>query len=263
MKIHHLNCGTLKGKYPKINSMIYCLLLETEQGLVLIDSGFGRRDYSDPSHLMRFFAWWVGALSDPSETALSKIEALGFAAADVSDIVLTHLHLDHAGGLSDFPRARVHIYHEEYKAGMHPRRLMERAYDPAHWSHQPNWVIHAGDFVDWFGFPSLAIWQNRQPDIRLIPLPGHTAGHCGVAIRAGDRWLLQCGDAAAPIHPEADVHDLPARLHTARILPGWLVRKIMGSHGPKLRQLLKDHGDQVEAISSHDMYKFAQHTRGG
>ena len=66
MKVHHLNCGTLRGKFPKIDSMVYCLLLETDQGLILIDSGFGRQDFIHPSRLMRLFSWWVGALGSVS-----------------------------------------------------------------------------------------------------------------------------------------------------------------------------------------------------
>ncbi len=260
MKIHHLNCGTLRGQFPRIDSMVYCLLIETDHGLTLIDTGIGRQDYLNPSRLMRVFKYWVGLLGDIKETAAHQIEELGYSRSDVRHIVLTHLHLDHAGGLRDFPNAKIHIYRTEYEAGQNPRDLVERAYDSTHWSHRPQWVVHDRDFEDWYGFPSLRIWKGLKPEIRLVPLPGHTRGHCGVAIRSDSGWLLQCGDAASPLHPESDIHDLDPNKYTATVLPGWFVRRFLGTNAPKLRNLLRDHGDEIEAISSHDIYSFRKYT---
>jgi glyoxylase-like metal-dependent hydrolase (beta-lactamase superfamily II) len=256
MKIHHLNCGTLRGIFPPIDSMIYCLLVESEDGLVLIDTGIGRLDYISPSRLMRLFSFWVGLAGDIEESAASQVEKLGFSISDVRHIVLTHLHLDHAGGLRDFPEASVHIFRTEYEARLKPRGLIERAYDPSQWSHRPRWVVHDLGEDHWYGFPSIRIWEHSNPEIRLIPLPGHTRGHCGIAIRTPEGWLLQCGDAAAPLHPASDIHGLDPSKHTAAGLPVWLVERLMGSNVPKLRELLSNHGDEIQAISAHDIHSY-------
>ncbi len=203
---------------------------------------------------------WVGVRGDIKETAAHQINDLGYSRADVRHVVLTHLHLDHAGGLRDFPQAEVHIFRTEYEAGMRPRGLMERAYDPTHWSHGPKWIVHDRENEDWYGFPSLRIW-DQKPEIRLVPLPGHTRGHCGVTIQTDNGWLLQCGDAASPLHPESDIHELDRSKHTARALPGWFVRRLLGTNAPKLRVLLRNHGDEIEAVSAHDIYSFQKHTR--
>lgn len=130
MKIHHPNCRTLGGQFPRIDSMIYCILVEADHGLTLIDTGIGRMDYPNPSRLMRIFMKWVGTQVHVEETAAMQTEALRYSISDVRHIVLAHLHLDHAGGLRDFPEAEVHIFRTEYEAGMNPRGLVERAYDP-------------------------------------------------------------------------------------------------------------------------------------
>jgi len=193
------------------------------------------------------------------ETAAYQIEKLGYSRGDVRHIVLTHLHLDHAGGMRDFPKAQVHIYRTEYEAGMNPCGLSERAYDPKHWSHGPNWVVYDRADIDWYGFQSLRVVEELTPDIRLIPLPGHTRGHCGVAVATENGWLLQYGDAAAPYHPEADIHGLDQSKHTAAVLPGWFVRRLLGPNVPKLRELVRRYGNEVEVITAHDIYSFQKY----
>jgi glyoxylase-like metal-dependent hydrolase (beta-lactamase superfamily II) len=63
---------------------------------------------------------------DPQQTAVAQVRRLGFATADVRDIVLTHLDLDHAGGLSDFPAAHVHVLKVEHAAAKRPRAVKEQ-----------------------------------------------------------------------------------------------------------------------------------------
>jgi len=259
MKIHHLNCGSLNARFPRAKAIVYCLLVETNEGLILVDTGIGRQDYTDPSRLMRFFIYWIGIPCKMEETAAYQIEDLGYRISDIRHIVLTHLHLDHAGGMRDFPEAKVHIYRTEYEAGMNPRGLLERAYDPSHWSHGPDWVVHGDEEIDWYGFKSLPIIEGLIPDIRLVPLPGHTRGHCGVVIATEYGWLFQCGDAASPFHPDSDLHGLDQSKHTTAVLPSWFVYRVLGRHVPRIRELLQKHGDEIEAISSHDLYSFQKY----
>ncbi len=132
MCIHHLNCGSMAPYYPRIRSIVYCLLVETNDGLVLVDTGFGVQDCTNPSRLVRAFAFALGCRRDVEETAVRQLAGLGFAREDVRHIVVTHLHFDHAGGLPDFPDAQVHVYEAEHEAAMHLRGFRERAYDSTH-----------------------------------------------------------------------------------------------------------------------------------
>lgn len=50
------------------------------------------------------------------ETAIRQVERLGYTADDVRHIILTHLDIDHSGGLSDFPAAQVHVLQAEIDA---------------------------------------------------------------------------------------------------------------------------------------------------
>ncbi len=90
------------------HGVIHCLLVDTGDGLALVDTGWGLRDCTDPSPAVRQFADLVGSSRDVTETAVRQVARLGYDPADVRHIFLTHLHLDHAGGLPDLPQATVH-----------------------------------------------------------------------------------------------------------------------------------------------------------
>ena len=262
MIIHHLNCGSLKAlSIPGLRAITYCLLVETNRGLLLVDTGFGTLDYAAPSKRMRFFLPLMGVPRDPAETAAHQVVQMGYSVSDVRHIVQTHLHPDHAGGLRDFPDAEVHLYRPELEAALKPRTLMEWAYEPAHWSHGPKWIRHDQSVEQWFGFDCIPIAEGLEPKVLLVPLAGHTRGHCGVAVETPEGWLLQCGDAASPFHREADLHHLDASLQHLNFLPNGFARSVIGRHVPRLRQLVQDHGNEVELISAHDMYSFDRHRR--
>jgi glyoxylase-like metal-dependent hydrolase (beta-lactamase superfamily II) len=200
-RIHHLNPATMfpaAGRVPRLmprRLVAHCLLVEGPSGLTLVDTGLGTEDLAEPVRLGRPFLAMVGPRLDPAETAVAQVRALGHRPADVSDIVLTHLDCDHAGGLGDFPRARVHVHAAELAAARARRSAREQGrYVPAQWAHGPRWVEHAGPGgAGWFGFTAIPVVGD---DVLLVPLPGHTRGHSAVAVRrpAGG-WLLHAGDA--------------------------------------------------------------------
>ncbi len=198
MKIHHLNCGSMcpvGGRLVGGSMCCHCLLIEGEDGLILVDSGLGVEDIGDPGRLGFLFKAATRPRLEIAETALRRVADLGFRVADVRHIVPTHLDLDHAGGLADFPAATVHVFAPELRAAKDPT-LRERArYRRAQLSPVANWAPVEAGGEDWFGFSSVRALSGTRDDVLLIPLPGHSRGHCGVAVRTADGWLLHCGDA--------------------------------------------------------------------
>ncbi|BCG25360.1 hypothetical protein TUM18999_35510 [Pseudomonas tohonis] len=210
MLVHHLSCGCMcpvggalfdgfsKGATACL--VCHCLLIETaREGLVLVDTGFGRRDLSrSASSISPFFRTLNNIRFDERLSALTQIEQLGYRAEDVRHIVLTHLDFDHAGGLGDFPDATVHLLAEEKAHAEAPGGgfINRRRYIDRHWQGVRHWQPYAAQGESWKGFAAVkALIGCEAEDIYLVPLRGHTLGHAGVAVAVPGGWLLHAGDA--------------------------------------------------------------------
>lgn len=229
----------------------HCLLLEAGGELVLVDTGFGLGDCFDPNRLGRRFRALSRPVCEESETAVRQLEGLGHDPADVRHIITTHLDLDHAGGIGDFPEAQIHLFASELAEARSPGLLERARYVRSQWGENPHWVEYEGGGDDWYGFESIRLLPDLDGEVALIPLPGHTAGHCGVALNIADGWLLHCGDAFF-FHGEIE--------SPPRCPPGLRMFQNLNQHDGKarhrnqerLRELRREHGDEVTLICSHD-----------
>src|SRR5215467_9771746 len=93
MKVHHLNCGTMR--VPTFPVVAHVLLIETGNGLVLVDSGYGLEDIADPARRIGPVRHLIRPALNPAETAARQVERLGFRRDDVRHIILTHLDVEH------------------------------------------------------------------------------------------------------------------------------------------------------------------------
>jgi glyoxylase-like metal-dependent hydrolase (beta-lactamase superfamily II) len=264
MKIHHLNCGSvamIEATYagpPPAHAVNHCLLIETDSdGLVLAETGLGLDDVRDPAGTLG--AAWVD-MAQPvlaeAETAVRQIVALGYSPGDVRHVIVTHLDVDHCGGLPDFPDAQVHVLAAELEAAT--AEAPSFRYRPAHWAHGPNWVTYTPDSGEqWFGFDSVQP-KGVSAEIRLVPLGGHTAGHTGIAVRDGDGWLLHCGDAYY-YHRELDSDPYPHPVLDIVQTSSEIHRDLRLGTQARLRELVRNHGDEVSVISAHDPWEFSRY----
>jgi glyoxylase-like metal-dependent hydrolase (beta-lactamase superfamily II) len=268
MRIHHLNCGCMcpiggalfDGFSRGLTACLvcHCLLIETNQGLVLIDTGFGERDIKAPlSRLSPFFMNLNRIQFEEKYTAVAAIERLGLNPRDVRHIVLTHLDFDHAGGLEDFPEATVHVMLSEIEAAKERHGFVSsRRYRPGQWDEVKNWKYYSAGGEPWFGFEAVRNLEGLPPEILLIPLVGHTRGHAGIAIETSEGWLLHAGDAYFYRHEVSS----PKRVCTPglRAYQSFMEvdRKARLSNQDKLRALSVDHSSEVRLFCSHDAIEF-------
>jgi glyoxylase-like metal-dependent hydrolase (beta-lactamase superfamily II) len=269
MRIHHLNCvsscplgGRLMdarthGIFTRGSLCCHCLLVETGGELLLVDTGFGLDDVRYPrARLSGFFLKLLSPDFREEHTAIRQVERLGFAPRDVRHIVLTHLDFDHAGGLDDFPWARVHLLRPECDAAVAQRTWLDRQrYRPQQWNHRHRWELHEpGIGNEWLGFRDVSPVGGIRDDVLLVPLVGHTLGHAGVAIRTRSGWLMQAGDAYF-FHREMSPEPwCPAGLRAYQ----WLMEKdrearLENQH--RLRSMRASRSD-VQIVCGHDPIEF-------
>ena len=251
MSILYFNSASMYPKFLKWKAGNNAILVDTDQGPVLIDTGIGMHDHVSPTRLVKFFRFLFGIPCAPDETACHQLERMGIEPQEVRNIILTHLHFDHAGGIADFPWATIHVHKREYEAMMKPRKLMEVfAYDKADFAHHPNWVTYENCTEKWFEFDAIPL--PFKPKMYLVPLFGHTSGHCGVAVQDGEHWVFQTGDAM-PANADYD------------ITPMSLNRLVLGNHIPRIRKFAQQH-PEVRIVAGHTVQKMeekAKDSRGG
>lgn len=269
MRVHHLNCGCqcpLGGplfdgfsRGPTARLICHCLLVETDRdGLVLVDTGFGMRDIERPSERLSPFFMVLNRIQfDCDFTALNQVEAHGFSAGDVRHIVLTHLDFDHAGGLEDFPNATVHLMRAEAEAAGNRRGFIARnRYRPRQWDGVRDWRTYVGGGEPWFGFESVRDLEGLPPEILMVPLPGHSWGHAGVAIDTPQGWLLDAGDCYFFRHEmDRPERHCPAGARAYQRMMA-VDHDLHLANQARLRALSRDRNAGVRIFCSHDAVEF-------
>jgi glyoxylase-like metal-dependent hydrolase (beta-lactamase superfamily II) len=252
--IHHINCCTMRppserlvngfGSWIAKGRMVaHVLVVETSDGLTLVDSGIGLRDCAKPSRLGGGFVRMASPALDPAETAARQIERLGYARGDVRHIVLTHLDVDHAGGISDFPDAQIHVFRAEHDAAMSPRGIERERYRRAHFEHDV-------DGERFMGFD--AVRAIVEPDVLLLPTTGHSRGHAAIAVRDGERWQLHCGDAYFHHREMRDPPSCPGGLTFFQKLVAHDEQQRV-SNQRRLRAIALDPTSEAQIFCAHDM----------
>jgi glyoxylase-like metal-dependent hydrolase (beta-lactamase superfamily II) len=247
MSIRFLNCFTCSARLPSDwRTGALCLLVETDHGLLLVDTGPGREDYVRVPIMMRALGLVTTMPMDPDEAAVNQVVRLGYRPEDVRHIVLTHMHFDHCGGLPDFPHATVHVHRREYEAFRRfPRRWLDLAYERGHLAHQPTVMLYDDAGERWFDFAAIRL--PFRPEMWLVPLFGHTRGHCGVVIETESGWLFNVG-SAAPIG-------------FTEVIPQGVARIMVGRHAPRLRAFRAAHPEIRMTTGHMGLGFFAQDTR--
>lgn len=163
-------------------------LIEHPKGLVLFDTGIAPEAITDPVRIYgQELADGLGIGGSPDQAVDKQIEALGFKTSDVTHVIASHFHFDHAGGTHLFPDAKHYHGQDELAFAHFPTRISAFCYMPDQLERTRNfdWREVPGCDLDLFGDGSLV----------LLSMPGHTPGELSLKVRLASRTFLLTGDA--------------------------------------------------------------------
>jgi N-acyl homoserine lactone hydrolase len=170
-------------------------------GLMLIDTGFHASLAVDPKANMgpvlgRVFKPKMG----PDDAMPDQLRARGLDPSKVAVVVMTHLHVDHASGVAQFPDATFVVSAREWHAATEEKGLTG-GYVRRQFDHAFDWrtVDFDSDEVNSFASFGRTIDLLGDGSVRLAYTPGHTLGHMSVVLRTRGGEFLVAADAAYTI----------------------------------------------------------------
>lgn len=198
---------------PRIPFPIY--LVEHADGLVLYDAGLDPDHAGDPVGGYGEMAERIRIDFRHEHLVEPHLDRLGFSLADVTTVVASHLHFDHAGALKQFPHATTYVGAGELAYARAPERFAS------------TW-FRAEDFDDRHGIA----WSELSADhdlfgdgaVTALHLPGHTPGSLALLVRLPGQTFILTGDVVhtrgaydAEIHYHGDVDSVAARASLRRL----------------------------------------------
>ncbi|MDR1511105.1 MAG: N-acyl homoserine lactonase family protein [Synergistaceae bacterium] len=210
---HHY-LGAKKGKGYSIPIPIF--LIEHPEGLVLFDTGPCIENWPD---VMK-----PDGVSAPEQRIDRQLKALGYSADNVNIVIISHLHLDHAGGVTFFPNATFIIRESEFEAAFH----------------NPSGGYVPADYEQAHDFTFIKLPNETDYDVfgdgRLmcIDTKGHTAGHQSLLVDLPDMGKILIAVDAAQLEEDMSSDQYPEGQNWS---DEWYVRSLAKLRDYKAQQV--------------------------
>ncbi|WP_248512861.1 MBL fold metallo-hydrolase [Sporosarcina sp. NCCP-2222] len=188
----------LKKKFPKKKiwgPALFFLIKHPKQGYFLFDTGYSTR-FLDVTHAFpyRILRFATPVQISKKDNAVEQLRAMNINPAEVQ-IILSHMHVDHVGGIHDFPTSRIIVSKKEWDfTRQSSLRLFKNFYIKELFDGIDPEQLQLIDFngkTSYGPFPN-AVDLFQDGSMILVPLPGHAVGQMGLLVNSlkGKRYFL-------------------------------------------------------------------------
>ncbi|WP_205739805.1 N-acyl homoserine lactonase family protein [Georgenia sp. SYP-B2076] len=175
------------GAEGTVSIPLPAFLIEHEQGLVLFDTGMSPLVCEDPALVFGDRPETAMIESNPEQRIDTQLGRLGYRPEDITHVVLSHTHSDHAGGLYLFPQAKFYIGPEEFRWARGTTNQTDHLFNPADLNDEVkefDWHEVGPQGLDLFG----------DGAINVLHTPGHTPGELSSLVRLPSQNIVLTGD---------------------------------------------------------------------
>ena len=165
----------------QVNSNFSAFLIKHHNDYLLFDTGMGKQ--IDSQYQQGMSMWWrpFFKYEKPVVSARAQLDRAGVPS--LQRVILSHSHWDHAGGVLDFPEARVGVAAQELAPLHNPSTGPGGTWESQIGAASIHWETLQFQPVPYKGYPeSLDIYQDGK--VVLVPMPGHTPGSVGLFVTA-------------------------------------------------------------------------------
>jgi glyoxylase-like metal-dependent hydrolase (beta-lactamase superfamily II) len=172
----------------------YAWVIDHPEGVIVVDTGQGMHLLEANRSLHPYHRWEVAFRLEREEEIGPQLRALGIGPRDVKRVVLTHLHVDHDGGLAHFPQTEILVSGNELATARGWKGRL-RGYLPNRW---PTWFdpVPLDLAPDAYGPFSASRRLTTAGDVVAVATPGHTADHMSVVVEDQGTTYFLAGDAS-------------------------------------------------------------------
>ena len=178
IRMYCFQVGSIKLPFMKEAMPMYCYLIEHPKGRVLVDTG-AAYEYRDENTIM-----------EESDSIICQLAKLGYTPDDIDYLVISHLHMDHAGYMKCFPNTTILIRKAELQAAWWPE-VYEHGFDLRDIESTRNF-----HFVQLDPYEDYDIFMDGR--IVLIDTCGHSRGHQSVVLDLPNSGKIVLAIDAAP-----------------------------------------------------------------
>ena len=192
-----LGIGVPRSKWVYVPCPVY-LIRHPSAGPVLVDTSLHPSVGASPRENL-------GALSarmwrpkiEPGQDVASQLRARDLDIKSIPTVVMTHLHFDHASGLSEFSNSMIVVTAKEWEAATTDPRPSLRGYRPTHYDYAFDYrtIDYDGEGIASYATFGRTFDLFGDGSVRLASTPGHTAGHQSVICRLSENDFVIGGDA--------------------------------------------------------------------